>query len=94
MWAGCGSFLALVPAARMAPPVFLAGEFWDTEIYVLPLLIYQEPRIARNLLKFRYDGPGKAREVRRTSAQKHAASHRVSSRPRTHWLAFCQTGKG
>jgi alpha,alpha-trehalose phosphorylase len=35
--------------------------FWDTEIYVLPFLIYQEPRIARNILKFRYDGLAKAR---------------------------------
>ena len=29
--------------------------FWDTEIYVLPFLIYTHPRIARNILKFRYD---------------------------------------
>lgn len=35
--------------------------FWDMEIYVLPFLIYQEPRIARNILKFRYDGLDKAR---------------------------------
>jgi alpha,alpha-trehalose phosphorylase len=28
--------------------------FWDTEIYLLPFLIYTSPRIARNLLKFRY----------------------------------------
>ena len=28
--------------------------FWDTEIYVLPFLIYTEPRIARNLLRFRH----------------------------------------
>jgi alpha,alpha-trehalose phosphorylase len=27
--------------------------FWDTEIYVLPFLIYTAPRIARNLLRFR-----------------------------------------
>ena len=35
--------------------------FWDTEIYVLPFLIYHEPRVARNLLKFRYDGLDQAR---------------------------------
>jgi len=35
--------------------------FWDTEIYVLPFLTYQEPQIARNLLKFRYDGLEQAR---------------------------------
>jgi alpha,alpha-trehalose phosphorylase len=36
--------------------------FWDTEIYVLPFLIYTNPRIARGLLKFRYDMLDKARE--------------------------------
>ena len=28
--------------------------FWDTEIYLLPFLIYTSPRIAKNLLTFRY----------------------------------------
>jgi alpha,alpha-trehalose phosphorylase len=28
--------------------------FWDTEIYVLPFLIYTAPRIASNLLRFRH----------------------------------------
>jgi alpha,alpha-trehalose phosphorylase len=28
--------------------------FWDTEIYVLPFLIYTSPRLARNVLKVRY----------------------------------------
>jgi alpha,alpha-trehalose phosphorylase len=35
--------------------------FWDTEIYVLPFLIYSHPRVARSLLKHRYDMLGKAR---------------------------------
>jgi alpha,alpha-trehalose phosphorylase len=37
--------------------------FWDTEIYVLPFLIYTHPRVARNALKFRYDmlDPARAR---------------------------------
>jgi alpha,alpha-trehalose phosphorylase len=35
--------------------------FWDTEIYVLPFLVYTRPRIARNLLKFRYDTLDRAR---------------------------------
>ena len=29
--------------------------FWDTEIYVLPFLIYTPPHVANSLLKFRYD---------------------------------------
>ena len=35
--------------------------FWDAEIYVLPFLIYTQPRIARTLLKFRYDTLDRAR---------------------------------
>src|SRR5262245_26928235 len=35
--------------------------FWDTEIYVLPFLIYTRPQVARSLLKHRYDMLGKAR---------------------------------
>jgi alpha,alpha-trehalose phosphorylase len=35
--------------------------FWDTEVYVLPFLIYTQPRIARNILKFRYDTLDRAR---------------------------------
>lgn len=49
--------------------------FWDTEIYVLPFLIYQEPRIARNLLKFRYDGLDKAR------ARARELNHRGATYP-------------
>ncbi len=29
--------------------------FWDTEIYLMPFLIYTSPRIAKNLLMFRYN---------------------------------------
>jgi alpha,alpha-trehalose phosphorylase len=35
--------------------------FWDTEIYVLPFLIYTTPSMARSILKFRYDQLDKAR---------------------------------
>jgi alpha,alpha-trehalose phosphorylase len=35
--------------------------FWDTEIYVLPFICYTAPRIARSLLKFRYDKLDRAR---------------------------------
>jgi alpha,alpha-trehalose phosphorylase len=41
--------------------------FWDTEIYVLPFLIYSEPHLARCLLKHRYDmldkGRARAKEL-------------------------------
>ncbi|EJW09537.1 Maltose phosphorylase [Rhodovulum sp. PH10] len=35
--------------------------FWDMEIYVLPFLVYTNPRVARHLLKFRYDTLDRAR---------------------------------
>jgi alpha,alpha-trehalose phosphorylase len=44
----------------------------DTEIYVLPFLIYTDPRIARNLLHFRYSYIDKARERAREVNQKGA----------------------
>ncbi len=36
--------------------------FWDTEIYVLPFLVYTNPRVARAVLKFRFDKLDKARQ--------------------------------
>jgi alpha,alpha-trehalose phosphorylase len=35
--------------------------FWDTEIYVLPFLIYTSPQTARNILGFRYNMLDRAR---------------------------------
>jgi alpha,alpha-trehalose phosphorylase len=46
--------------------------FWDIEIYVLPFLIYTEPRIARNLLKFRHSMLTAARQRAREVNQKGA----------------------
>lgn len=46
--------------------------FWDTEIYVLPFLIYTTPRIARNLLKFRHDMLDQARIRAQEVTQKGA----------------------
>ena len=46
--------------------------FWDTEIYLLPFLIYTSPRIAKNLLTFRYNmlpmARARARELRHRGA--------------------------
>ncbi len=36
--------------------------FWDTDVYVVPFLIYTSPWMARNALRFRYQILGKARE--------------------------------
>ena len=46
--------------------------FWDTEIYVLPFLTYTEPRIAKNLLTFRYRMLDLARERARAVSEKGA----------------------
>jgi alpha,alpha-trehalose phosphorylase len=43
-----------VPAKGLTGQAYEGHYFWDTEIYVLPFLIYTSPRIARNLLTFRY----------------------------------------
>src|SRR5215475_1113462 len=43
-----------VPAKGLTGQAYEGHYFWDTEIYMLPFLIYTSPRIARNLLTFRY----------------------------------------
>lgn len=46
--------------------------FWDTEIYVLPFFIYNFPKIARNLLKFRFSMLEFARQRAKILNQKGA----------------------
>ena len=43
-----------VPAKGLTGQAYEGHYFWDTEIYVLPFLTYTSPRIAKNLLTFRY----------------------------------------
>jgi alpha,alpha-trehalose phosphorylase len=43
-----------VAAKGLTGQAYEGHYFWDTEIYVLPFLIYTSPRIAKNLLTFRY----------------------------------------
>jgi alpha,alpha-trehalose phosphorylase len=50
-----------VPAKGLTGKAYEGHYFWDTEIYVLPFLIYTSPPIARNLLTFRYKMLGQAR---------------------------------
>ena len=42
------------PAKGLTGQAYEGHYFWDTEIYLLPFLTYSSPRIARNLLTFRY----------------------------------------
>jgi alpha,alpha-trehalose phosphorylase len=50
-----------VSAKGLTGQAYEGHYFWDTEIYLLPFLIYTSPRIARNLLTFRYKMLAQAR---------------------------------
>src|SRR5262249_1922702 len=50
-----------VPAKGLTGQAYEGHYFWDTEIYLLPFLMYTSPRIARNLLTFRYKMLAQAR---------------------------------
>jgi alpha,alpha-trehalose phosphorylase len=61
-----------IPAKGQTGPGYEGHYFWDTEIYVLPLLSYTQPRIARNLLRFRHSMLDRARERARELSQRGA----------------------
>jgi alpha,alpha-trehalose phosphorylase len=61
-----------IPAKGLTGHGYEGHYFWDTEIYVLPFLIYTEPRRARNLLLFRYRMLEQARQRAREVNQKGA----------------------
>jgi alpha,alpha-trehalose phosphorylase len=61
-----------VPAKGLTGQAYEGHYFWDTEIYVLPFLIYTAPRIAKNLLRFRHGLLDMARERARQLSQKGA----------------------
>jgi alpha,alpha-trehalose phosphorylase len=61
-----------IPAKGLTGQAYEGHYFWDTEIYVMPFLIYTAPRIAKNLLRFRHSLLDKARERARELNQKGA----------------------
>jgi alpha,alpha-trehalose phosphorylase len=61
-----------VPAKGLTGQAYEGHYFWDTEIYVLPFLAYTQPRIARNLLRFRHSLLPQARERARELNQRGA----------------------
>jgi alpha,alpha-trehalose phosphorylase len=61
-----------IPAKGLTGEGYEGHYFWDIEIYVLPFLIFTEPRIARNLLKFRHSMLPAARQRAREVNQKGA----------------------
>jgi alpha,alpha-trehalose phosphorylase len=61
-----------IPAKGLTGQAYEGHDFWDAEIYVLPFLAYTQPRIARNLLRFRYAMLDTARARARTMSQRGA----------------------
>ncbi len=64
-----------MPAKGLTGQAYEGHYFWDTEIYLLPFLTYTSPRIARNLLTFRYKMLAQAR------AQARQLGHRGAMFP-------------
>ncbi|MGE3309967.1 MAG: glycoside hydrolase family 65 protein [Limisphaerales bacterium] len=61
-----------IPAKGLTGHGYEGQYFWDTEIYVQPFLTYTEPRIVRNLLKFRHNHLEQARQRARAVNQRGA----------------------
>jgi alpha,alpha-trehalose phosphorylase len=61
-----------IPAKGLTGQAYDGHYFWDIEVYVLPFLSYTHPRIARNLIRFRYSMLERARERARDLSQRGA----------------------
>jgi alpha,alpha-trehalose phosphorylase len=61
-----------VPAKGLTGQAYEGHYFWDMEMYMVPFLIYTDPRSARNLLLFRYRLLDAARERAREVSQRGA----------------------
>ncbi len=61
-----------VPRRGLTAQAYEGHYFWDTEIYLLPFLSFTQPRIARNLLRFRHSmlpqARARAREINHKGA--------------------------
>ena len=61
-----------IPAKGLTGSAYEGHYFWDAEIYVLPFLIYTNPLLARNALRFRHGMLDAARRRARQVNQKGA----------------------
>jgi len=61
-----------IPAKGLTGQAYEGHYFWDTEIYVAPFLTYTEPRITRNLLRFRASMLEQARDRARELSERGA----------------------
>ena len=82
-----------IPAKGLTGDAYDGHYFWDTETWVLPFLAYTQPRIARNLLRFRHSMLDKARASRPRArpagcAVPVAHDRAATRRPPTTWPAL------
>ena len=61
-----------IPAKGVTGSGYEGHYFWDTEIYLVPFLIYTAPRVARNALRFRVNLLPQARERAAVMSQRGA----------------------
>ncbi len=61
-----------IPAKGLTGQAYEGHYFWDTEMFMIPFLIYNKAQAARNLLLFRYRMLGAARERARQVSQRGA----------------------
>jgi len=61
-----------IPAKGVTGSGYEGHYFWDTEIYIVPFLIYTSPRVARNALRFRVNLLPQARERAAVMSQRGA----------------------
>jgi alpha,alpha-trehalose phosphorylase len=61
-----------VPAKGLTGQAYDGHYFWDIEMYVMPFLVYSSPRIAKNLVRFRYGMLDLARQRARELNQRGA----------------------
>jgi alpha,alpha-trehalose phosphorylase len=86
-----------VPAKGLTGQAYEGHYFWDTEIYLLPFLTYTSPRIARNLLAFRYKMLPQARARAQELGHRGAMfpwrtrKHRHITRPELHSTTSTRT---
>ncbi|MEW6493827.1 MAG: beta-phosphoglucomutase [Cyanobacteriota bacterium] len=61
-----------IPAKTLSGFAYRGHVFWDTEIFIVPFLIYTQPDLARNLLTYRYHTLEGARRKAKSSGYKGA----------------------
>lgn len=62
-----------IPAKGLSGSGYEGHYFWDTEMYLLPYFTYTDPKIARDLLDFRFNTLDQARQQAKTLGVDHGA---------------------